>query len=411
MTIRKMMKKNGNLLYVYDERVLRSRCAMMRDFSVNLEESLPGVEVSMHYSTKANSNPHILNIVRDEGLSVDCMSPWEMNFVELAKFTKDKILYVCNNVEASEMKRIQHKGILACLDSISQVETWGKVCEKTSIGKEIMVRINPGTAGVGHSKKVETSGKDTKFGISEANFKELFATAEKYGLKIIGTHQHLGSLFLNDKIPDYIYGVVAGLKLVKKYFHDVQIVDLGGGFGVPYKPDEIPLNLELVAEELKPLLQEFTYECPSVKELKFEPGRFIPCEAGKLYGVVTAIKHENGVYWIGTNIGMNELVRPSMYDSYHEISLPETVKGPKVIANFCGNVCKSGDVLGRNRKVILPKVGDLVVVDDAGAYGYAMASNYTLRALPAEIMLHKDGSMELIRRRQKFEDITNLFIM
>lgn len=396
----KLLEKFGSPLYAYEKSVLEDRCNSMRKFSDDLSKGLPeGISVSMHYSTKANSNPAILKAVNEAGLNVDCMSPFELEIDQQSGFTTDRMLYVCNNITAEEMNLVHEKGILICLDSISQVETWGKLFP----GTDILVRINPGTIGVGHSKKVITSGKETKFGISEENLSALFYVTEKYNLHIIGTHQHLGSLFLNDKVPDYIAGVKAGLEIVRKHFRDVEIIDLGGGFGVPYKPDENALDLSRVSSELLPVLKDFVSCYPSVREFKFEPGRYIPCESGNLLGTVTAVKYENGTYWICTDIGMNQLVRPSMYDSYHEISIihqnPDK-KRTSEFANLCGNVCESGDILGKERLVAVPDVGDIVVVHNAGAYGYSMASNYTGRPRPAEVMIEEDGQTHLIRKRE-----------
>lgn len=404
MVLFDLLKKYGSPLYVYDYEILRDRCNKIKNFSDDLHHDLPNdIKVSMHYSTKANSNPAILKVVAQSGLNVDCMSPFELEIDLKSGFSPDKMLYVCNNISGEEMKFVHDNGILICLDSISQVETWGKIFP----GTDIIVRINPGTQGVGHSEKVITSGKATKFGISEENLPQLFEVVKKYNLHIVGTHQHLGSLFLNDKIDDYIAGVRAGINIVKKYFKDIKIVDLGGGFGVPYSPDESPLDLSLVASKLLPVLKDFVLEYPSVKEFKFEPGRYIPCESGNLIGTVTAIKHENGTWWICTDIGMNQLVRPSMYGSHHEIKLVyqnDNVNRKTITANFCGNVCESGDILGKNRVVKLPEVGDLVVVANAGAYGYSMASNYTGRPRPAEIMII-NGEDKIIRNRETISSL------
>lgn len=395
-----LIAKNGSPLYVYDFTTLEKRCQEMFCFQKRLEESL-GKKVKMHYSTKANSNPYILETVKASGLYVDCMSPIELKINKECGFNNNEILYVCNNITKEEMKMVYESKILICLDSISQVDTWGQQFP----GTEIMIRINPGVSGVGHSQKVITSGKLTKFGISSENFPELFKTAQKYNLKIIGIHQHLGSLFLDDKIGDYIAGVKAGLSLIKKYFKDIKIVDLGGGFGVPYKPEEKALNLDLVFKELEEVLQEFIKEYPSIEEFKFEPGRYIPCEAGYLVGQVTAVKHENGQYYIGTDIGMNQLVRPSMYDAYHEITIISDEKNKKIEANIVGNICESGDILGKKRIVPFPSVGDIVIVHNSGAYGSSMASNYTGRLRPGEIMLYKDGRVEKMKERETPDSI------
>lgn len=405
-----LLKHYGSPLYIYDYNVLKDRCDSMKKFSDDLQKGLPdGISVSMHYSTKANNNPAILSIIKDSGLNVDCMSPFELEVGKYSGFDSERMLYVCNNISAEEMRFVRrYHGILICLDSISQVDTWGRYFP----GTDIMVRINPGTTGVGHSDKVVTSGKTTKFGISEENLPALFETAQKHKLHIVGVHQHLGSLFLNNKVPEYIAGVKAGLEIVKKHFSDVKIVDLGGGFGVPYKPDEEPLDLSYVSSELLPILNDFVSSYPSVQEFKFEPGRYIPCESGKLIGTVTAVKHENDTWWICTDIGMNQLIRPSMYDSYHEIELvyqPSNEERPEIIANFCGNVCESGDILAKNRKVKLPEVGDIVVVHNAGAYGYSMSSNYTGRPRPAEVMLNY-GEPKLIRKRETISSLMENFV-
>lgn len=141
-----------------------------------------------------------------------------------------------------------------------------------------------------------------------------------------------------------------------------------------------------------------------LKEFKFEPGRYIPCESGLIVGKVNAIKHENNTYWIGTDIGMNQLVRPSMYDAYHEIDILTDNKDKKITANICGNICESGDIIAKNRKVNMPSVGDEIIVYNAGAYGYSMASNYTGRLRPAEVMVSGDKD-KLIRKRETIEYI------
>ena len=233
----------------------------------------------------------------------------------------------------------------------------------------------------------------------------MFDVINKYNLNLIGIHQHLGSLFLNDKIENYITGVKRGLDLIDIYFKDIQIIDLGGGFGVPYKREE-ELDFELLGQKLSDTLKDFVKEHDKLKELKFEPGRYIPCEAGILIGKVNAVKYENDTYWIGTDIGMNQLVRPSMYGSYHEIKIISNNSNEKIIANICGNICESGDILAKQRKVVKPNIGDIVLVYNAGAYGYSMASNYTGRLRPAEVMI-KDNKDRLIRKRETIQYLEN----
>ena len=173
----KLLEEFGSPLYVYDYSTLVERCNNIKNFMKELQNALDNnVCVSMHYSTKANNNPAILSTVREAGLNVDCMSELELTINQKCGFSTDKMLYVCNNISKDEMKMVYDKKVLICLDSISQVETWGKLFP----GTDIMVRINPGTVGVGHSEKVITSGKATKFGICENNISNLFDVANKY---------------------------------------------------------------------------------------------------------------------------------------------------------------------------------------------------------------------------------------
>ena len=296
MKEQELLQKYGSPLYVYDEKVLNKRIDNMMELAEKLKRRTGVERIKMHYSTKANGNLQILKKIKEKGMAVDAMSPTELELTKLAEFNKEDILYVCNNVSVEEMCEVIDKNILICLDSISQLEMLGEARPNS----KVMVRINPGAGGVGHSDKVITSGKDTKFGISKENFEELFETAKKYNIKIIGVHQHLGSLFLNDKIDTYIEGVRAGLETIKKYFKDLKIIDLGGGFGVPYKEEEEELNLDIIVEKLAPILVSFINEYGMV-EFKFEPGRYIPCEAGYVLGEVMAVKNENGKVWVGTN--------------------------------------------------------------------------------------------------------------
>jgi len=402
MEERRLLEKYQSPLYVYEEELLEKRTADMINFAERLKKELEIPAIKMHYSTKANGNLQILKKIQKMGIAVDAMSPVELRLVEMAGFNKDDILYVCNNVSVEEMIEVVDKGIKICLDSISQVELLGK--KRPNI--DIMVRVNPGLGGVGHSEKVITAGKEAKFGITEKNIEELLLTCEKYNIRVVGIHQHLGSLFLDDNIDQFITGVESLLNIAKKYLPDLEIVDLGGGFGVPYKENEKDLDLNIVIEKLKPVLSNFITEYHMV-EFKFEPGRYIPCESCYILGTVHAVKNENNKIWVGTDIGMNTLVRPSMYDAYHKIEVIKEEGNDKeyITATIVGNICESADVLGKDRQVATPEVGDVVKIYNAGAYGYSMSSNYTGRQRPAEVLIDKEGKDILIRKRETIEEV------
>ena len=363
-----LLKKYGSPLYVYDYDVLKERCMDMVSFGKGLGDRL-GLKVSMHYSTKANGNLRLLELIKEFGLKIDSMSLLEYNLAKEAGFSNQDILYVCNNISTDEMREIGKEDILMCFDSISQVESFGKIYNN----RDIMIRINPNSKGVGHSSKVITTGKETKFGITPYNVSSLKEVCKKYNLNIKGIHLHLGSLFLDDKIDDYISGVRDFLEIVSEYFENIKIVDLGGGFGVDYQRNK-RLSLALLEDRLYEVISSFKGDLKYLEEIKFEPGRYVVCEAGYILGTVNSLKKENDIYWIGTDIGMNVLLRPSMYDAYHEIEIVSLNKN-RIIANICGNICESCDVLGRKRDVICPSLGDVVKVYDAGAYGYSMVSS------------------------------------
>jgi diaminopimelate decarboxylase len=155
-------------------------------------------------------------------------------------------------------------------------------------------------------------------------------------------------------------------------------------------------------EKLKPILSDFLSKHKMV-EFKFEPGRYVPCEAGYILGTVTAVKKENNRIWVGTDIGMNILVRPSMYDAYHKIEVLNDEE-EYITATIVGDICESGDILGKDRKILKPEVGDVIKIHDTGAYGYSMASSYTGRLRPAEVMINKEGQDTLIRKRETLDD-------
>ena len=395
-TARNLLNEYGSPLYVYDEKTLREMAKKASSFLDGHD-----IKYKCHYAVKANSNLHLLKIIREEGLYVDSMSLGELTIVEKAGFMNNEILYVANNISEEEMKVVASKDILMVFDSISQVETFGK----NHPNKDIMIRINPGILGVGHSKHVVTAGEKTKFGISEDLFEELKESNKRYNLSSIGLHQHLGSLFLNEKIDNYINGVEKMLKLAHN-FPDLKIIDLGGGFGIPYKPEEKELNFDLLNSKLVPLLKEFlsTY---GEAEFIFEPGRIVVAEAGVLLGTTTAIKKNMGTTYIGTDIGMGILERPSRYESYHHIEVLNNSK-EEIIATIVGNICESCDVLGEDRKIKLPQINDPIIIYDAGAYGFSMSSNYTLRTKPMELLISSNKT-RIIRKKERIEDLIDLF--
>lgn len=396
-----LAKSFGTPLYVYNESILRERMRQMQ----GLIRSVP---FTANYSIKTNSNLTLLRIALDEGMNADAMSPGEIEFLLRAGFPENRIFYVANNVSNEELLFAIERGIMTSLDSVSQLERFGQL----NPNGKCALRLNPGV-GAGHHEKVITAGKKTKFAVAQEDIDAAKKVAQKYNLKIVGVNQHIGSLFM-DATP-YLQAIENFLQLAKG-FEDLEFVDFGGGFGIPYRKlsGENALDIESTSTALDRICGKFAKEYGKPLVFKIEPGRYIAAESCVLIGRAHTLKQNAGVDYVGTDIGMNVLVRPSMYGSWHDI---EVYRDGKILSNddgtssytVVGNICETGDILAKDR--VLPNVheNDLLVVLDSGAYGFCMSSNYNNRLKAAEVMIGCDGQPRLIRRRQTIEDLFREF--
>ncbi len=395
-----IVKEYGTPLYVYNEEIIRKH---MRDVAGVITK----YPYTANYSVKANTNIHILKLALEEGLNCDAMSPGEITMLLKAGFPKDRIFFVPNNVSEEELKFAVKEGIMTSLDSLSQLEAFGEVAP----GHKCAVRINPGV-GAGHHEKVVTAGKKTKFGIQESDIPKIHEIAAKYNLTIAGINQHIGSGFLD---PEPYLHAVSNLLRIARGFKDLEFIDFGGGYGIPYhKLDDQPeFPMEAFKKALEPILDEFVKDYGKAPLFKSEPGRYCVAEGSVILGRVHATKENNEKFYAGTDVGMNVLVRPSMYDSWHDI---EVLRDGKVVKRdnlkeitVVGNICESGDILAKDRQLPPFQKGDLACILDTGAYGYSMCSSYNSRPRPAEVMVTKEGRVELIRKRETIEDLMRLF--
>lgn len=394
-----LIEAYGSPLYVYNERILRERCRDMK----SLGHAVPGFTVC--YSTKANGNPHILRIVREEGLIADAMSPGEAALLKKAGFARDEINYVCNNISSEELRLAAAEAGEVSVDSLSQLDSFGK----NNPGGRVMIRLNPGI-GAGHHAKVVTAGVATKFGVNPEDFTEMKAIIARHSLTLSGFNQHIGSLFLE---PESYLAAVAWLLDTAKKFPGLETLDFGGGFGIPYhKYDgQHRLDLQAFRAGFTRLLDGFRSETGFNGRFIIEPGRYISCESGLLLGSVHAVKNNGPTRYVGTDIGFSVLARPVLYDSFHDLEVYPADERPRYerLQTIVGNICESGDVLAKDR--LLPELheGDILGVLDAGAYGHAMSSNYNQRLRPAEVMIGEDGDARLIRRRDTIEDLLAVY--
>ena len=395
-----LTEKYGSPLYVYNESILRERCREMKNLI-----SYP--HFSVNFSAKANSSLGILQIAREEGLNVDAMSPGEM-FIELeAGFEPEQIFYISNNVSAEEMQFAIDHNITISVDSLSQLELFGKI----NPGGSVAIRFNPGV-GAGHHEKVITAGKKTKFGVDPTFVPQVKEILEKYNLRLVGINQHIGSLFMDGE--PYVKGIQSVLSIAKQ-FDDLEFVDLGGGFGIPYHKQDGQTRLDLTSlgEKLDEVFAAWVLEYGKEVTFKIEPGRYIVAECGVLLGTVHAVKTNYTTKYAGTDVGFNVLKRPVMYDSHHDIEvyrkfdLPSAQTEPITVV---GNICESGDILAKDR--MLPEIheGDILGIMDAGAYGHVMSSNYNNRLRPAEVLIRENGEAVLIRKRDTLEQIMQNYL-
>ncbi|MBO7451628.1 MAG: diaminopimelate decarboxylase [Clostridiales bacterium] len=396
-----LVAQYGTPLYVYNESVLRSQMK-------KVEGLIKKYPYTANYSIKSNSNLSILKIALEEGLNADAMSVNEMRILLLAGFPAERIFFVPNNVSAEELTFAHDNNIMTSLDSIDQLRKFGELFP----GSRCAVRINPGV-GAGHHEKVVTAGKKTKFAIAEEDIDELLEVASKYDLKIVGINQHVGSLYM---VTDPFIAAIKNFLRIARRFEGLEFIDFGGGFGTPYHKlsGEEKFDIDKLSQEMEVILDEFVADYGYAPLFKSEPGRYCVAESSVILGRVHATKSNYGHKYAGTDIGMNVLARPTLYDSWHDI---EILRGGKVVSakegtevvTVTGNICESGDILAKDRELPIIKTDDLVAVLDAGAYGYSMSSSYNLRPKSAEILIKDDGEVKLIRRRETFEDLISLF--
>ncbi|MCX8028713.1 MAG: diaminopimelate decarboxylase [Brevinematales bacterium] len=362
----------------------------------SLVSSIPYENKKILFAMKSNFNYDILILMKDLGLGVDTISTGEIQYALDIGFNREDILFTGIGISNEEIEFCINNGIIPNVGSTDLLERIGSRFP----GSKISIRINP-DYGAGHHHHVITGGTQSKFGIHESYLEDVKSISKKYKLTISGIHFHIGSGALDYKV--YIKAIQKALD-ISLTFENVEFIDIGGGIGIPYKPNQKPFNLKSFGERISELMYSFSNKEKRNVKLLLEPGRYLVAESGVLLTKVVEIKYTPDYKFVIVDTGFNHLVRPVMYGSYHEIinlsKLHSDTYEEQVIA---GNVCESGDVFTRNEKgmvsIKLPKAeyGDIIGIFDAGAYGFAMASHYNLRKLPRELVA-KDGKIKISER-------------
>ncbi len=392
-----LAKKYDTPLYVYDENAIRERARrLLKSFSKNYQK------FKLYYAIKANNNLAILKILREEGLGADCSCPAEIELALRAGFPRDKILYSGVYHRDDELEYGSKSGVAVNLEDVSQIDRLVK------FGKPeiICFRINPGI-GKGKFKGLVFAGKDAKFGIIERDVLEAYKKAKNYGFKKFGIHMMTGSCVTDSKYFEEITVKLLDIagNIRKKLGIKFEFVDIGGGLGVSYKPGEKDLDVEATAKKVSEIFKKKVKEHDLGEPyLMIEPGRYLVCEPGILLTRVTSIKDAYKKF-IGVDSGMNTLLRPALYNAYHEIAVANNLNAKKSEnVNIVGPICENTDQFAKDR--LMPKIerGDLLAVLNAGAYGFAMGSQYNTRTMCAEIIVN-NGKSWIIRKRENVGDI------
>jgi diaminopimelate decarboxylase len=331
------------------------------------------------------------------GCAVDCSSINEAHLAIKAGLAPKNILYTSNGIHFSEIETAVSLGIHVNIDSLSNLEKFGK---KYGSAYPVGIRLRPNIMA-GGNLKISTGHDKSKFGVPLEQLNELLAIIDTYQINIAGLHIHTGSeikdvsVFM--KVTDVFFDLVPK-------FPKLQFLDLGGGFKVPYKAGDPSTNINELATEIQKFQEKLQSTYARSFELWFEPGKYMVSKAGYFITEVNVIKQTPSITFAGVNSGFNHLIRPMLYEAYHEIKNLSNPNGPLITYDVVGNICET-DTFASDRQIPTISEGDLLVFENAGAYGFEMASNFNSRYKPAEVMII-NGEAKLIRQRDTFEDLT-----
>jgi len=361
-----------------------------------LKNAFKSQDVVIFYASKALTNIHILQFVRSIGCNVDCSSINEVKLALHAGFDPSKVLYTSNNIAFSEIEEAKDLGVHINIDSLSNLEKFGK---KYGHSYPVGVRLRPNILA-GGNLKISTGHEKSKFGIPVDQFEKVLDCVKRNDLFIQGLHIHTGSEIKDADV--FVKGIEKLFEIIP-YFNELEFVDLGGGFKVPYKEGDSETDIELLAAKVKEAFSNHPNPGNKPLQIWFEPGKFLVSEAGFLVCQVNVLKETASAVFAGVNSGFNHLIRPMFYDAYHRIENISNEVGPGKKYTVVGNICET-DTFATDRMINEIHEGDYLAFYNAGAYGFEMSSNFNSRLKPAEVMV-KNGQPFLIRRRDVFEDL------
>ncbi len=387
--VTELVEKYGSPLYIYDTATIGKQYH-------RLSKAFEATRLRIHYACKALNNINIMRYICKLGAGLDAVSIQEVNLGIKAGFTPADIMFTPNCVGLDEYDEAIGQGVHINIDNLSILEQIGA---KYGSDIAVSIRINPHIMG-GGNLKISTGHVDSKFGISMYQLPHIQRIIDTYKMRVDGLHMHTGSDILD--IDVFLKGAEIMFDAAS-HFPDLQFLDFGSGFKVPYKPDDYSTDIELLGSTLSQSFNDFCRDYGRELTLKFEPGKFLVSQAGYLAAKVNVVKHTTSTVFAGVNTGLNHLIRPMFYDAYHHIVNVSNPEGTPRIYTVVGYICET-DTFGWNRKIAEIAEGNILVFLNAGAYGMSMASNYNARLRPAEAMIH-DGVDYLIRKRETLDDL------
>jgi diaminopimelate decarboxylase len=379
----------GTPLYVYHAEKIREQYQKLLD-------AFSGSNTRFFYACKALTNINILKYIREIGCNIDCSSINEVQLAVCAGFEPDRILYTSNNVAFSEIEAARQIGVNINIDSISNLKKFG---QKFGHSYPVGVRLRPNIMA-GGNLKISTGHQDSKFGIPLEQIDTVLGIVKETGLHITDLHIHTGSEIQDVEV--FARGIEV-LFEVAKHFPELEVIDLGGGFKVAYRPGEEVTDIKRLGKKVLEEFDLFEKQYGRRVEVWFEPGKFLVSEAGYFITRVNVLKEAGNTIFAGVDSGLNHFIRPMFYGSYHVIENISNANGPVRKYSVVGNICET-DTFAEGRPINEIKENDFLVFQNAGAYGFEMSSNYNSRFKPAEVLV-RDGKPQLIRRRDVFEDI------
>ena len=393
--------EHGTPLWVYDAATIRSRAASLKQFDV------------VRFAQKACSNIHVLKLLREAGVRVDSVSRGEILRALAAGYQTggDEIVFTADLLDHATLTTVVAHRIPVNAGSIDMLHQLGAA----SPGHPVWLRINPGF-GHGHSHKTNTGGEHSKHGIWHADLADALAAIRQHGLKLVGLHMHIGSGVDYGHLAQVGEAMVGLVRQTVAAGHDLHAISAGGGLSIPYREGDAGIDVDHYFGLWDASRRQAEELVGHKLTLELEPGRYLVAESAVLLAEVRAVKNAGANRFVLVDAGFNELMRPAMYGSFHAMTLlpSDGVARPVRESVVAGPLCESGDVFTQaaggevlTRALPEARIGDLLVIHDAGAYGASMSSNYNSRPLAAEVLVDGDAA-RLIRRRQTVEELLAL---